>query len=203
MGKKNDSTIVAGAGFIADLIMKLRADVIDLGGSDEHLFALNKGDGRPTIRKMAKLVVGATKPVVGATKYMSLAEMIAAAGFPSDRVHAGINERLFPLAYEGIFSPTGLRLFGGDREWTLAEAEAAAQSDGRWFAGLVRGLAYLKANPGALKDGPIAFPAYTCSGNPRVPYARLVDGGGPWLDLKQVLYVATRWDRRCRFLVGK
>ena len=200
MGKKNDSTIVAGAGFIADLITKLRADVIDLGGSDGNLFALNKGEGRAMIRKMAELVVGAKSE---AKSLMTLAQMIADAGFPPDRFDAEINELNFPLGKEGAYDASGLSLFGDDREWTIAEVEAAVKSNGGRLEGLVRGLAYLKANPDALKDGPIVFPASSWvspGGSVRAPRADLY-GGEPWLDLDWDGR-GVRWYRRCRFLVS-
>ncbi|MFA6603721.1 MAG: hypothetical protein WCT10_02665 [Patescibacteria group bacterium] len=93
MGKKNDSTIVAGAGFIGDLILKLRTDIIDLGGSDEHLFALNKGAGRSTIRKMAKLVIGAAE----VKETVTFAQVAADLAFRYI-VDPDINERNFSLS---------------------------------------------------------------------------------------------------------
>lgn len=136
-------------------------------------------------------------------KPVTLAQMIADAGFRPDRFSIDITERNFPLEKEGAYDASGLSLFGGAREWSIAEVEAAVKPDGGRLEGLVRGLAYLKANPDALKDGPIVFPASSWvspDGGVYVPYACL-GGGEPRLYLVWDAR-GSRWDRRYRFLVS-
>ena len=152
--------------------------------------------GESPERRAARLAREALRP-------RTLIEMIAAAGFLASRVNSDINERNYPLAKEGFFDPAGLYLFGGEREWTINEVKAAVAAEGGRLEGLVRGLAYLKANPKALKDGPIVFPASSWV-HPHgllVPYA-FVDGGEPSLVL---LWVSPehRWRRHYRFLVSR
>lgn len=137
------------------------------------------------------------------SKPAALAQMIADAGFRPGRFNPNITERNFPLDKQGAYDASGLRLFGGHREWTIAEVEAAVESEGGRLEGLVRGLAYLKANPGALGDGPIVFPASSWKHPDSyvgIPCANLYDGE-PWLSL--FLHGRDdRWDRRYRFLVS-
>ena len=129
---------------------------------------------------------------------MTLAQMIDAAGlFSTD-----INERNFPLDKEGVYDASGLYLMR-DREWTINEVEAAVKRGGGRLEGLVRGLAYLKANRDALKDGPIVFPAssWVLRGRVSVPFASLVGGDAPWLLLIEDGR-DNRWPRHFRFLVS-
>jgi hypothetical protein len=132
-----------------------------------------------------------------------LGQMIADAGFRPDRVDRNINERNFPLDKQGAYDASGLRLFGGDGAYSMNGVETAVRLEGGRLEGLVPGLAYLKANPEALKDGPIVFPASAWmdpDGGVSVPCAGL-DGGEPWLDLGWVGR-GFRWRRPCRFLVS-
>lgn len=196
MGKKNDSSIVAGAGFVADLIMKLRADVIELGGSDEDLFALNKGTGRKTIRKMAEMVVGSAKPAV-----RTLAGMIVAGRY--DRVHPDITEERFPVRPES-FTAEGSKFFHFDRIMTTAEVEAAIRSEGYEPASIERLLAYGASHPEEQRKYPIVALGSSWvdpDGDRSAPYLggydreRSVDlhWGDP----------GDQWDEHCRFLASR
>jgi hypothetical protein len=133
----------------------------------------------------------------------TLAAMIAATGFAENRFNGSINERNFPLKKEGAFDASGLSLFGGDREWSIAGVKAEVEVKGGRIEGLVRGLAYLKANPDALKDGPIVFGAssWVDVGSVLVPCAYL-DGGEPCLGLDWG-GPEGRWGRHFRFLVSR
>ena len=133
----------------------------------------------------------------------TLVQMIADAGFTPDRYDPDITERNFPLEYEGSYNASGLNLFGGDREWSINEVEAAVTLEGGCLEGLVRGMAYLKTNPNALKDGPIILPASSWvfpDGSARVLFAGL-GGGKPWLDLNWSVR-SHRWPWHYRFLVS-
>lgn len=130
--------------------------------------------------------------------------MIAAAGFRPDRVNTDIVERHFPLDREGAYDASGLELFGGDREYSINDVEATIKPKGGRLEGLVRGLAYLKANPDALKDGPVVFPASSWvkpEGGVYIPYADKLGDDEPRLLL---LWGGRdrRWGWFHRFLVS-
>ena len=57
MGKKNPSAIVAGAGFVSDLMLRLQRLVIKKGGTDEDLYRLVTPDGEDTLGQVAQLIV--------------------------------------------------------------------------------------------------------------------------------------------------
>jgi hypothetical protein len=159
----------------------------------------------PTSLETTAFILNGCKLAVGTvvTK-LTLAQMIADAGFKPERVNGSIVEQHFPLDKEGIYDASGLRLFGGDREWAINEVESAVKPGGGRLEGLVRGLAYLKANHDALKAaGPILFPAspwVRADGNVDVPCA-VLDDGEPRLLLSWDDRVR-RWTRHHRFLVS-
>ena len=195
MGKKEDSIRVPDAGVVGDVTSSLREDVIALGGSDDDLRRLLSN--KALRHEVAKLLVASSGRV------STLARMIADAGFTPARCSSDITEEHFPLGREGPYDASGLRLFGGGEEWSIDGVEAAIKPGGGRLEGLVRGLAYIKANPGILKGGPVVFPASSWvdpGGFVYVPFAGL-DGGEPWLGLFWV-FRAGRWLRRCRFLVS-
>ncbi len=152
---------------------------------------------------LVRVPVDALRAALGTAAPTTLAQMITDAGFPPGRFNTDITEQHFPLGNERAYDATGLSLFGGDRGWSIAEVEVAIKPNGGRLEGLVRGLAYLKANPDALKDGPIIFPASSwvspggCVG---VPYA-FMDACGSWLRLYLDVR-AHRWSRIFRFLVS-
>ncbi len=157
----------------------------------------------PTSLETDAFIRNGCKLVVGAAATRTLVRMIAAAGFLPGRFNIDITEEHFPLDKEGAYDASGLEIFGGDREWSIAEVKAAVEPKGGRLEGLVRGLAYLKANPDALKGGPIIFGASSWvnpDGCVSVPYAVLGDGE-PWLRLPWVVR-DDRWGRHCRFLVS-
>lgn len=134
----------------------------------------------------------------------TLAQMIAAAGFKPEHVSPNIAERNFPLENEGLFYASGLELYNYDCQRTIAEMEALIKPDGGRFEGLVRGLAYISANPDALKDGAIIFPGSSWMGPGGhklwYPYAGL-NRDGLWLDLGWGGHLG-HWPP-CRFLYSK
>jgi hypothetical protein len=191
--KKSEFVSAMGTGF--EIVQALSGAVTDLGGSDDDLRKV-LSDKKLRV-KMAQLLVGTSAT-------MTLAQMIADAGFPSGRFSTDIHEQNFPLDKEGAYDASGLYLIGGDREWTINEVESAVKPGGGRLEGLVRGLAWLKANSEALKDGdPIVFPASSwvdADGDVLVPCARL-DDGEPWLGLDWGGRDG-RWNRPFRFLVS-
>lgn len=58
MSKKNVSSIVSGAGFLAAVWTALTAAVRKLGGTDEQMHRLSTPEGAETVERMAALIVG-------------------------------------------------------------------------------------------------------------------------------------------------
>lgn len=58
MSKKNASSVVAGAGFVADLFLRLQKAVANKGGSDEDIYRLVKPEGEEILQKVAETIVG-------------------------------------------------------------------------------------------------------------------------------------------------
>lgn len=194
--KKHTSSIFKAAGFLAAFNHQLFSALEQKGISEEQLYELLKAENSTFINKVAEVFAGAVKVT-------TLAQMIAAAGFMPNRVSSYLTEHNFPLKKEGSYDTSGLGLYGGDREWSIIEIEAIIKPTRGRLEGLVRGLAYLKANPDALKDGPIVFPASSwvgLGGRIYIPYADF-DDGELLLDLGRRDRIG-RWNPRCRFLVS-
>jgi hypothetical protein len=178
----------------SDVIRKLSRAVTDLGGSGDDLRRLLT-DKKLRI-KVAELLVGSAPK--------TLAQMIVDAGLRPNPINGDIIDQHFPLDKEGEYDASALRLFGGDHAYTINEVDAAIKLEGGRLEGLVRGLAYLKENPEALKNGPIVFSATSWrapDGRVYVPCVHLVFGE-PWPSCLSWSVRTGTWDPHCRFLVS-